>query len=508
MPITLKQRLANASRPRAVPQVIPASVTGWNTRDALTAMQSTDAVVLDNWYPDAGGLQARNGYSVFASGLGGTPVNTLAEYMALGVDQLLAACGTSFYDISAGGSGTLLKTGFSSDKWQSANFNSKMFFVNGVDIPQIYDGTTLADTAFTGPTVTDIVGVNVFKNRLFFWLNNDDAFYYGGLNSISGALTRFSLATVSQSGGDLITMATMSHDGGNGIQDLAVFILSSGEVIIYEGNDPGDATAWSLVGRYKISPPVNVRSVVRYGADAYITTNDDHVPLSQQLVALRVGTVPPRSKASGAVQQAVNEGSTLFGWQAIFYPKGRRLLFNVPNQDGTFYQHVYNVSTDAWCRFTGMNATCWGLYMNNLYFGTAAGTVCLADSGSTDNGSAVVCDGQPAWNMFDDPRRKRLSAIRPLLLAYGTSTIQFGTNFDYQDITLSSSSSTINVSGSPWDTSPWDTSPWSSDSAQIDERWRSSSGSGYAVGFRLQATCLAPLSWLRTDCRYEIGSSL
>lgn len=508
MPVSLLSRLKNAARVKVVPQVIPVSITGWNTRDAVTAMDPTDAVILDNWYPDKGGVVSRNGYSTFASGLGSGYVNTIAQYEGMASNKLLAACGATIYDISLGGSGTALKAGFTSSKWQTVNFDNKLFLFNGVDTPQIYDGSSLSDAAFTGVTQAELKGVNVFKSRLFTWRANDDSFWYGDTDAIAGALDNFPLGTVSQSGGYLMTMITMSHDGGNGIEDLAVFIMSSGETLLYAGSDPGDSDNWALVGRYKIAPPVNIRSVVRYGAEAYATTSDDHVPLQQQLVALRLGQVPPRSKASGAVQEAFAEAGGLFGWQAFFYPKGRRLIFNVPNNDGTFFQHIYNLSQNAWCRFTGMNATCWEIFNNDLYFGTNSGSVCLADDGALDNGQPITTDGQPAWAMFDDPRRKRLSAIRPLLSVQGIAQVRFGTGFDYSDITLNSSSTTVNVTGSPWDTSPWDTSPWSSATAQIDGRWRLAGGTGYAVGFRLVATTEAPLTWLRTDCRYEIGRDL
>lgn len=503
-----QQRLQNASTVKVAPQTIPCSVTGWNTRDAVTAMDPTDAVTLDNWYPDKGGLIVRSGYSTFASGLGSGSVNTLAEYLALGIDKFLAACGDSIFDISGGGSGTLLANGFISDKWQTQIFNSKLFFVNGFDAPQTFDGAAIAPSGFTGPTVTDIVWVNAFKSRLYFGVRNSASFWYGGINNITGALTEFPLATIGQSGGTLMAMTTVSTDGGTGPLDLAVFIMSSGEVIIYQGSDPSDATLWSLIGRYQLAPPVNVRSVVKYGGESYLTTFDDHVPLQQQLVSLKVGVVPPRSKVSGAVQDAVSLNQNAFGWQSFFYAKGRRLIFNVPNTDGTFAQHVYNTSQDAWCRFVGMNATCWGGFNDNLYFGTSGGAVCRADNGTLDNGSPIVADGQPAWAMFSDPRRKRLSAIRPLLSAEGISTIQFGTGFDYEDITLTSQSSTILLSGSPWDVSPWDVSPWATANGQIDGRWRMAGGTGYALGFRLKASCRAPLQWLRTDVRYEIGRDL
>lgn len=501
----LKDQIKASRRPKVVPQTIPVSITGINTRDAVTAMPPTDATILENWYPDAGGVTVRKGYIPYVTGLGSSFVNTLGQFNALGVIKFVAACGASIFDIT-GGSATLLATGFGSDKWQTANFNSKMFFVNGVDAPQTYDGAAIAPSGFTGPVVANIVGVNVFQNRLYFWLKNDNAFYYGGLNSITGAITRFPLSTVSQSGGDIVTMTTMSHDGGTGIQDLAVFILSTGETIIYAGTDPSDATLWSLVGRYKISPPVNIRAVARYGAESYLTTFDDHVPLQQQLVALRLGQIPPRSKISGAVQEAVAANPTAFGFEAFFYPKGRRLIFNIPTSSGQTEQHIYNVSTDAWTIFTGMNAATWGLYNNDLFFGGAVGTVYKADTGTTDNGTAITADGQPAWNSFDDVRRKRISAVRPVLQAISGITYSYGVGFDYESVGLQNSSTTITSSGSPWDTSPWG-SPWSPENI-TSAKWKLIGGDGTAMGFRLRATTTEALQWLRTDIRYEIGRDI
>lgn len=506
MVYTLKQRIKSASRVKVVPQTIPVSITGLNTRDAVTAMPPTDAVILENWYPDAGGLTIRGGTLPYISGLGGGYVNTLAQYSALGITRFIAACGGNVYDIT-GGASSVLGGGFSSDKWQTANFNDYMFLVNGSDAPQKFDGTTLSAAGFTGPTVANIIGVNVHQNRLFFWLKNDNAFYYADINAITGAITRFPLSMVSQSGGDIVTMTTMSHDGGNGIQDLAVFILSSGETIIYAGTDPGDDTLWALVGRYKIAPPVNIRAVARYGAESYLTTFDDHVPLQQQLVALKLGQIPPRSKISGAVRDAVAANPNAFGFEAFFYPQGRRLIFNIPIASGQYEQHVYNVSTDAWCIFTGMPAITWGLYNNGLYFGGPVGTVYQADVGTNDNGVAIVADGQPAWNSFEDVRRKRISAVRPVLQAVSGVTYSFGVGFDYESVGLQNSSSTITSAGSPWNTSPWDTSYWSPENI-TSAKWKLIGGDGTAMGFRLRASTTEGMSWLRTDIRYEIGRDI
>lgn len=527
MPIlTRAQRMQNAQQSVVEPTQVPAPIMGWNTRDALDAMDPQDAVLLDNWLPDAGGVNLRNGFvsyaavgypafsTGFSSGFLSTPqtasgpVKTLVEFNAGTVRKFLAAANGSFYDVSAPGVGVLLANDFTNDGWQTCAFLSRLFFCNGSDTAQVYDGTSFADADFTGVALNSLIGVAQYQQRLFFWQSNSVGFWFAPLNSISGSLSFYDLSAFSPNGGNLIAVTTYSHDGGNGVQDFIVFVMSSGDALIFFGNDPADATAWSMVGRYRISPPVSPRAVCNYGAEAFLTTFDDHVPLQQQLVALKLGQLPPRSKVSNAVQQAVIANLSSFGWQALYYPRGRRLIFNIPNPDGTFNQHICNTGNpnQPWCRFVNMNAFCWGLYKDQLYFGAAVGNVFQADTGSLDGLGAVQGSAQQSWNVFNNPLRKRTSVSRPLLQVTGAAGISFGLGYDYGDINITNAIVTES-SGSPWDTSPWDTSPWSPESV-ISQGWRIAGGTGVAIGIGLNVAATQPVQWLRTDLRFEQGAAL
>lgn len=503
--LTMQQRLQAAVQPVVAPQSIPAPITGWNTRDALDAMEPTDAVVLDNWYPNAGGVQIRGGSALFASGMGTGQVQTLAQYDSATAVKFLAGANGHLYDISSGAP-TSLGSAFTVNAWQTTNFLSHMFFCNGADTAQIFDGTTLSAATFTGVTLSTLYGVFQYQQRLFFWQKKSTGFWFAPLNSITGALSFYDLSPFTPNGGTLVAVTTISHDGGNGVTNLIVFAMSSGDCLLYLGNDPSLAADWQLIGTYRISPPVSPRAVCQYGADAFMTTFDDHLPLQQQLVALKLGQLPPRSKVSNAVAKAVAANQTGFGWDAVFYPTQRSILFNIPNADGTFDQHVLNTSNNAWTRFVGNNGCCWGLYKNALYFGAANGSVYTADTGFTDLGSAIAADGQQAWNTFDNPERKRLAAIRPIVQSVGIVDYSFGIGFDYGPIPTNDTANSP-VVGSPWNTSPWNTSPWSSEMS-IDTRWRIGGGSGQAIGFELKVNALQPVQWLRTDLRYETGNAL
>lgn len=503
--LPLAARLQNADRPIYQPLSQPSPITGWNTRDALDEMAPTDAVQLDNFFPDFGGCLLRNGFTTYASGMGSGAVQTLAEYRSGANDHLLAGCSGSIWNVQPHGVVTSLGSGFTQNAWQTQNFNGRMFFVNGSDTMQVWDGTTLTNGTFTGVALSTLIGVATYQGRLFFWQDNAQGFWYAGANAITGALSFFDLSMVAQLGGKLLAVTTFSHDGGNGVMDVICFVMSSGDALLYFGNDPSNANNWSLVGKYKLAPPVGPRAVSQYGADAYITTYDDHIPLQQQLVALKVGQLPTKSKIAPSVSQTINANPTAFGYQAIYYPAGRRLMFNMPNGDGTFYQHVFNTATQAWCRFTGMNAYCWSLYANGLYFGGAAGSVYQADTGAMDNGANIQGIGQQAWTLLNQtgPTRKRLSALRPIIQLNGTCAYTFKVGFDYKSLVPVINGS-ASISGSPWNTSPWNTSPWSSE-INADTRWRVASGSGQAMSFLLTLSSGTGGKWLRSDYRVEAG---
>lgn len=520
--LTKQQRNKVAAQNLTQPKSVPSPIKGWNTRDALDAMDPLDAIQLDNWYPDAGGVLVRNGYTPYATmGAGGFsdgfsdgfdldtsftgPVQTLIEYSAGATRKFLAAGTGRIFDISASGPAPVLATGFASDQWQTVAFLARLFFVNGVDHMQVYDGSTLSDATFTGADLTTIFGAQLYQNRLFFWANNSTGFYFAPLNSITGALSFYDLASLTPNGGNLIAVITFSHDGGSGVTDNIAFVMSSGDTLVFLGNDPSNANAWSMVARYRLSPPVNTRAVCSYGGEAFVTTFDDHVPLQAQLIALRLGQLPPRSKVSGAVAAAVAANISGFGWQALFYPKGRRLIFNIPNPDGTFDQHVQNTGTAElpWCRFTNMPAQCWGLFEDSLFFGADGGIVYQADTGSLDNLGTINALAQQAWNDFGSPLRKRMTAARPVVQSLGGPSFTFSIGFDYGNINIQTQVTTVAV-GSPWDVSPWDTSPWSSDLA-TSLFWHGVGGTGTAAGWTLNVASDRANVWLRTDFRGEIG---
>lgn len=505
--------------PKATPRPFPAPVGGWNARDALAAMPPEDAVVLDNWLPGLGSVKTRGGCTAYANTLGAA-VKTLAEFNAGSNRKFIAAANGKIWNISSAGAGVSLATGFTSDIWDWAQFDdasggARMGLVNGSDAPQTYNGTAVAAMTIsgTGLTATTLNGICIHRNRSYFWDDRTQDFWYSATNALGGTLTKFPLGRVNGTGGNLVCMVTWSRDSGSGMDDMAVFVLSSGDILVYAGTNPGDENSWQLVGRYTTAAPISKRAVKKLGADVVIATKAGY--LSMALI-FQKGVFDAESGAiSDKIRQAVLDATaaqpSTFGWHMQLYPKGNYVLVNVPSSSTSFQQHVMNVTTKAWGRFIGQDALCWGLYNDALYYGKSDGTVVLADSGTADLSTTIVPNAQTAWNFLGDVNRpKRLTALKLALKRQAASLgYTVGVAFDYKQLLTSINQTVTDSSGATWlswEATPWDTQPWGIGDL-VSNQLCSASGFGYAVSMSLQMSLTTQrIEWLATTYFAEESS--
>ena len=175
------------------------------------------------------------------------------------------------------------------------------------------------------------------------------------------------MSQVSRFGGYLVAVANWTQDGGQGIDDLTVFVTSEGEVLVYTGSNVADADDWILRGSYKIGRPIGYKCCLSYQGDVVIITQDGYIPLSSALAVDKVNS--PQIAYSDIIRDLVCDRTKIYasraGWQGIIYARGGYAIFNVPLYKG-FEQHVINVNTGAWCRFTDINSHCWAEFNNRL----------------------------------------------------------------------------------------------------------------------------------------------
>ena len=142
---------------------VSSPVAGWNARDPLSEMKETDAVILDNFFCTPYDVRVRQGYSNWVTGFTGE-VETLCSYSPpTGTPKLFAAANSAIYDASfAGAVGAAMVSGLTNNRWQNVNFGTPggnfAVFVNGADLPLIYNGTGWGNAfpAAFNTTVTSI----------------------------------------------------------------------------------------------------------------------------------------------------------------------------------------------------------------------------------------------------------------------------------------------------------------------------------------------------------------
>lgn len=393
--------------------------------------------------------------------------------------------------------------------------------VNGADKMLVYDGTTWHQDGdgspydVTGVDSSQCAGITLAHNRVWLTELGTLQAWYGPTGSIGGAFNALDLSSFADRGGFLMGVMDWSIDAGYGLDDMTVFVTSNGQVLIYKGSDPTDASNWGLIGIYWIGSPVGRRFFVKLAGDIALITQDGVVSMAAALQSSRIN---PKAALSNKIQFAISEAVTQFGnnfgWQLMPFPRQNMLILNVPFSEGS-QQQQYVMSTIkrgngdwAWCSFTGWNANCWELWQDDVYFG-ANGFVGKAWNTNGDDGQVIQGDTLQAFNAFgNDKVQKRFTMMRPIFQVSGVPAILASMNIDFDVNDNTSPLSFAGSGGSTWDAALWDTGLWGGDSSVLKD-WQGCTGIGYWAAPRINTASMGiDIAWMNTTVVFEGGAIL
>lgn len=499
---------------------VPAPVGGLNARDSIADMPATDAIKLDNWFCTPTTIQLRNGSSNYVTGLPGW-VETLIPYNPpTGTPKLFAASGGNIYDVTtAGAVGAALVTGNTSNRWQFTTIGTPggyfLFACNGVDLAQVYNGTTWqqlssASTplALTGIATSSLIYPTVFKQRLYAIQANTLKFWYLGVSSIAGAAASFDLSAQFKLGGYLVAMYPWSAGQPDNPQNYLAFLSSMGEVVVYQGFDPTQFGLFTLAMTFRVGRPIGQRPLIPAADDLLVISADG---VTELRTAMSVNESSQGQSLSYKIINLLNNDVQIygknFGWQLLLYPIGNKLIVNVPQAENSQqYQYVMNTITKTWSRWTGLNAACWELLGDNLFYG-GNGVVVQADTGNNDNGVSILGDVKPAFSYFETPgKNKQVTLVRPVFTADDAFTTTATLNTNFSDNPPSSAIQFPTTTSKPvWNVALWNVSSWTS-GTQTYTRFQAVGGIGYTASLRLQvASSKANVSLLSIDYLMKDG---
>ena len=514
--------MLNRAVNRAQNYTLPAPVGGLNRRDALDNMPESDAIVMDNYYPAENCVVLRGGYKIYSLLDDDLKPETLITFCSPSEKRIFAAADGKIIDVTSGGD-TVKVSNLGNNRWSYVQFRNSLLLVNGEDNPLIYkqgqnDNWVWQTTSLSGTGLNKqkLISVAVSKQRVFYIEKNSFRYWYSsGVGEIEGTLNSVDLSSMFVRGGSLAAIACWTIDGGQGIDDLTVFITTEGEVLVYGGEDPGNASSWKLKGKYFISRPIGRNCTLQYQGDIVIICEDGYVPLSSVLGLAEGGAtrVAYSDKIRGLVLDRVRKWRNLDGWQGIVYPRGGYALFNVP-VGNRFEQHVINMSSGAWCRFTDIQAFCWCLFEGRLYFGSEGG-VYLFDEGHSDNGVAICGNVHQAYCGLGNSNIKKIQMLNPRIKSSTAFVLNIYTNMDFDDGEREYSENIGGANGSKWNESKWSClaepngTKWSTFHGINRGRWIGNNATGFKASLVFKTKTKGNLiEWYNTGFRFEQGGGI
>lgn len=417
---------------------IPAPTGGWNAQDSIADMRDTDALDMINVFPDNVSCTVRGGRAVLNARVdnagGGKNIWNLVT--AAGANKTIVRTANKLWNVTTAASPVDLGVTITGGNSFGCVFRNKLFLVNGTSVPYDWDGTTLTATAWTGPTLTTLIQVAAYRNRLYFTQVNTGTIYYGTVDGIAGALTAFDVSSLLQLGGSVSFCASTTRQSTTISSELFVIVSTMGEVLVYEGSFPGDAS-WNLIGRFFVGAPCNRRSFFWAGNELYLITNRGIVSVNTLLQGnLKGGQyVMLTDRIARAWRQMGALSYTLDDVFGFYYPRLNSIFIQVSYYqgapaDGNFGDgycfFVYNLNSNAWTRFTYSNNQFAGccLVGERLvgFVGGGASALYYLDYGTDDDGAVIQWLIRHAFTSASDPyHRKLLKQAQPLFTS-GTAT--------------------------------------------------------------------------------------
>lgn len=457
------------------------------------------AQILDNFFPTATTARLRRGFAEHAD-ITGTTVEAIFSYLNGSAEEKFAADEDKIVDITTTPADAV--TGLSGADWISVQFATSggifLRLVNGEDTPLVYDGSTWGTSpALTFPspltTTPDVFNfVWGYRNRLFFVEKNSLDAWYLPVGQVGGEVTKLPLGGVLERGGSLLFGAIWSNDSGNqgGLSEQCVFVSTEGEVAVYQGSDPADATDWQKVGVYYIGAPLGKRAWFRAGGDVVIATTVGLISLASAVgkdfaaLAPTAVSFPIEDAWNIAVEQRGEDN-----WRCVVWAAQQLAVVMLPPVESLDTEaFVVNVRTGAWCRFTGWDMRSLHVFKDRMFWGTTGGIVNEAMVGGLDGEDTYVGVTVPLFEDLGTPANLKMARLgRATVRARQDTEIIVALHTDFNVDLPPAPDATVISGRDEWGIAEWGSSTWGNPAQLVTlQKWQSIGGAGYALAPSLQ----------------------
>jgi len=520
-----------------------APTRGIDDTSPLANMEEGFCVSMRNWYPGAAALELRSGYAEWVTGLDSAAVRLFNYYSMDGAQKLFASTQLGIYDVTVPTATPTLVYNFSSGAVYTTHFANTggqylVVAATNSDPVAYYNGSAwgsfsniapppegefagIGEIYGYGADVTAWIYVTAYKRRLWFVESGTMTAWYLGTDALGGEATPFYLGSIFQRGGYLVGIETWSLDSGSGMDDMIIFRSSTGEIAIYQGDNPDDFETWTLVSVYFVSAPVGKSGTTDLGGDIIMLTRAGLIPLSKVVQGVATESLY-ESAISKNISNTLNalvlraSSAADLQWELFNIPMLQALMVVIPpSANLAAVQFLMNTVTGAWTSYD-LPATCLGTLGGAAYFGTADGRVMVMTSGRKyldgvkldgTGGVAINATFLSSYSYLGDPTSlKHFKLVRPIFQSTTEPSVQLGISTDYQLEDVDTWSTPVVGVGalSEWDVAQWDNDTWVGTNT-VFRPWSGVTGLGFAAALRANVTNTTYTSSVAYEVVYETG---
>lgn len=336
---------------------------------------------------------------------------------------------TTFSGRAVGG-GAVVKRRFNG-KADVAYISGQALIVDGLAAPVRFDGSAFTTSVFTtsdgiNPNAFD--GVLTHHDRPYFWKRGGPLdFYYGDVGAVQGELERFPLGRLGNITGSIADILSLTVDAGHGMNDTLCILTTTGQMILYEGLDPGDPADWRLVTRVQAAPPVSGKPFTAVGSDLWMITTSGIVSVTE---AIRQGAMALVSDISRPISDQILKRARLGGdWQLHTAADGSQVVISHV-LDEVAKQWILYLESKTWAT-ADYPARRWHSLGNRFEF-TSLNDGLLGQIDQTSTGDEeITAVWHSSW--FRVGRSSGIASLTPTILARGPLTFRIAVLSDHNE---------------------------------------------------------------------------
>ena len=537
-------------RPRTNKTIrIPAPIKGIDTRVAASEGNPLNCVFAYNLVPHEQDLKVRKGYREYQIGLVdgvSDGVHTIIPFNAtnttLAADKLFAVTNEGIWDVTQDAATPVLKVQFPIVD-EGAGFGNYVHYTNDAEkdvllyadnLNGLYTYDAALDTwaptpDITGVDVADIRFVLLHKDRLWFVVQDSSTMWYLDYGSIAGVADPFHMGGKMPHGGAVAGAFSWAVDTGGGLDAFLVVVSSAGDIVVFAGDNPSDATNWQQTGEYFVGTiPKGSTFGTQHGGNLYLLSvygvhsmNDLLKGVNSEAMVANTNNSSPSNKLTSIIRAAMSHTIDKLGWEIRLAPSEGALIINAPlrNISAAPIQYVFSLNMEAWGFWRDVPIGAFDTWGTSVIFGTLDNRICIMDNTVDNelitpvgevNGEDIRFSLLTSFQSFGEMGRfKQVCLLRPDFVALSLPQFRVLAAYDYKvDEQVVVLPPATEAQLAYWNEDLWDAALWSAGLPSGQNKVVGSFGMGRYVAVAMVGRTRERTSFVGFDLTYSTGGSL